>query len=182
MAAFWNVHTGFYWPNLLSFRTCFSYLRWVDYLLFSVSDLLFKNWLRRTMHSFLSQIVNNLVPRVLSYPPYRARELETLLGVGHGFPRIWEITNKRFRGEGPESMRFVSTEWDRSVTQMKLCSSWCSWVDHERRKKCTKSFDGSESVTSCRISGCLSGILSFGTCRGNRRFAACAVKNNWVNN
>ena len=110
MAAFWKVHAGFYWPNLLSFRTCFSYLRGVDYLLFSVSDLLFENWLRRTMHGFPSQILNNLVPRVLSYPPYRARELETLVGVGHGSPRIWEITNKRFRGEGPESVRFVSTE------------------------------------------------------------------------
>lgn len=39
MTAFWKVHTGFYWPNLFSFRTCFS--GDVDYLLFSVSGLLF---------------------------------------------------------------------------------------------------------------------------------------------
>ena len=41
----------------------------------------------------------NLVPRVLSYPPYGARERETLENAGHVSPRIWEITNKRF-GEG----------------------------------------------------------------------------------
>ena len=42
--------------------------------------------------------VVNLVPRVLSYPPYRARERETLENAGHVSPRIWEITNKRFWG------------------------------------------------------------------------------------
>ena len=40
----------------------------------------------------------NLVPRVLSYPPYRARERETLENAGHVSPRIWEITNKWFGG------------------------------------------------------------------------------------
>ena len=40
----------------------------------------------------------NLVPRVLSYPPYGARERETLENAGHVSPRIWEITNKRFGG------------------------------------------------------------------------------------
>ena len=43
----------------------------------------------------------NLVPRVLSYPPYGARESkerETLENDGHVSPRIWEITRKRFGG------------------------------------------------------------------------------------
>jgi len=40
----------------------------------------------------------NLVPSVLSYPPYGARERETLENAGHVSPRIWEITNKRFGG------------------------------------------------------------------------------------
>ena len=43
-------------------------------------------------------VVCNLVPRVLSYPPYGAREKETLENAGHVSPRIWEITNKRFGG------------------------------------------------------------------------------------
>ena len=40
----------------------------------------------------------NLVPRVLSYPPYGARERETLENAGHVSPRIWAITNKQFGG------------------------------------------------------------------------------------
>ena len=40
----------------------------------------------------------NLVPRVLSYPPYGARERETLENAGHVSPRIWEIMSKRFGG------------------------------------------------------------------------------------
>ena len=38
------------------------------------------------------------VPRVLSYPPYEARERETLENAGYVSPRIWEIKNKRFGG------------------------------------------------------------------------------------
>ena len=46
-------------------------------------------------------IVDNLVSRVLSYPPYGARERKTLENASHVSPRIWEITNKRFgRGAG----------------------------------------------------------------------------------
>ena len=56
----------------------------------------------------------NLVPRVLSYPPYGARGRETLENAGHVFPRIWEITNKRFGGGAGKCeiclYRFVSTE------------------------------------------------------------------------
>ena len=50
---------------------------------------------------FFFSIVNlvfNLVPRVLSYPPYGARERETLENAGYVSPRIWEIKNKRFGG------------------------------------------------------------------------------------
>ena len=36
----------------------------------------------------------DLVPRVLSYPSYGARERETLENAGHVSPRIWEIKNK----------------------------------------------------------------------------------------
>ena len=42
--------------------------------------------------------LSNLAPRVLSYPPYGARERETLENAGQVSPRIWEITNKRFGG------------------------------------------------------------------------------------
>ena len=40
----------------------------------------------------------NLIPRVLSYPPYGARERETLEDADLVSPRIWEITNKRVGG------------------------------------------------------------------------------------
>ena len=45
----------------------------------------------------------NFVPRVLSYPPYGARQRETLENAGHVSPRIWEITNKRFGGGASNS-------------------------------------------------------------------------------
>ena len=62
-----------------------------------------------------------LVPRVLSYTPYGAGERETLENAGHVSPRIWEITNKRFRG-GEVSVRFVPTERKQDSAAMKLCT------------------------------------------------------------
>ena len=50
-------------------------------------------------------------------------------------------------GEGQVSVRFVSTERRQVSAARKLCTK------PDRRKQCRKSFD-SESVTSCRISGC----------------------------
>ena len=41
---------------------------------------------------------NNLVPRVLSYPPPGARERETLENASHVSPRIWEITKDDMEG------------------------------------------------------------------------------------
>ena len=59
--------------------------------------------------------LSNLVPRVLSYPPYGARERETLGNAGHVSPRIWEITNKRFGG-GAGKCEILSLQCvDRSV-------------------------------------------------------------------
>ena len=59
--------------------------------------------IRTTINSNLqcNNIACNLVPRVLSYPPYGTRERETLENAGHVSPRIWEITNLRF-GEGTD--------------------------------------------------------------------------------
>ena len=45
-----------------------------------------------------TQGCRNLVPKVLSCPPYGARERQTLENIGH-MSRIWKITSKRF-GEG----------------------------------------------------------------------------------
>ena len=42
----------------------------------------------------------NLVPRVLSYPPYGARERETLENAGHVPPRNWEIYKQTIWGRG----------------------------------------------------------------------------------
>ena len=42
----------------------------------------------------------NLVPRVLSYPPYGARERETLENAGHVPPRNWEIYKQTSWGRG----------------------------------------------------------------------------------
>ena len=71
----------------------------------------------------LIKFMDNLVPRVLSYPPYGAseRERETLENAGHVSPRIWEITNKR-SGEGQVSVRFVYTERRQVSAAMRLCT------------------------------------------------------------
>ena len=66
----------------------------------------------------------NLVPRVLSYPPYGARERETLENACHVFPRIWEITNKLFGGgAGKCEICLYRARSDRQVSAaMKLCT------------------------------------------------------------
>ena len=56
------------------------------------------NFLHQDSRGEAATNYSNLVPRVLSYPPYGARERETLENAGHVSPRIWEITNKRFGG------------------------------------------------------------------------------------
>ena len=85
-----------------------------------------------------------------------------MVGSGHVSPTIWEITNKRF-GEGRISVRFASTKCRRRG-QRKLCIWPClkghvfysSWTSQDKTLK-RRIFD-SESITSYRISGCLSDV------------------------
>ena len=87
---------------------------------------------------------------------------ETLVGSGHVSPRIWEITNKRLGG-GADKCEFVSTK-RRRRDQWKLRIRPClkgpvfySSRTSQDKSSNAESFD-SESVTSCRISGCLSDV------------------------
>ena len=69
-------------------------------------------------------------------------------------------------GEGQVSVRLVSTERRQVNAAMKLCT----WPDQRKRNFLQNIW---------MLIGCLSAMLSFGTCNGNRGgFTVCAVKNN----
>ena len=123
----------------------------------------------------------NLVPRVLSYPPYGARERErerpwkTLLTC---LPESGRLQTNDL-GEGQVSVRFVSTERSQVSAAMKLCT----WPDLERQNKIMHKILWQRKRNFLqniwRLIGCLSAMLSFCTCNGNRGgFTVCAVKNN----
>ena len=76
-------------------------------------------------NSYLARVISmyNLVPRVLSYPPYGARERErerpwkTLVTC---LPESGRLQTNDL-GEGQVSVRFVSTERRRVSAAIKLC-------------------------------------------------------------
>ena len=69
-------------------------------------------------------------------------------------------------GEGQVSVRFVSTERRQVNVAMKLCT----WPDQRKHNFLQNIW---------MLIRCLSAMLSFGTCNGNRGgFTVCAVKNN----
>ena len=83
---------------------------------------------------------------------------ETLVGFGHVTPRIWEITNKRLGGGADKCEICLSKR--RRRDQWKPCLKGTVFYSSRTSQDKTsnaESFD-SESVTSCRISGCLSDV------------------------
>ena len=119
----------------------------------------------------------NLVPRVLSYLPYRARQRETLENTGHVSPRIREITNKRFgRGAGKCQICLYRA-------QTGQCSHQTVYVTRSRTRKIMHKVLWQPKRNFLQniwmLIGCLSAMLSFGTCDGHLGgFTVCAVKNN----
>ena len=118
MTAFWKVHTGFCWPNLLSFRTCFS--GDVDYLLFSVSGLLFHGVGR---NYFLS----------LSYAAY--------------FQDLTETHNKRVPVTlGCKQLFWLPFKWNEQV----LMNTYFPPELQKKSIKRKPSFEESSSITAFR--------------------------------
>ena len=81
-------------------------------------------------------------------------------------------------GEGQVSVRFVSTERSQVSAAMKLCTR----PDLERQNKIMHKILWQQKRNFLQniwmLMGCLSVMLSFGTCNGNRGgFTVCAVKN-----
>ena len=119
----------------------------------------------------------NLGPRILSYLPYGARERETLENAGHVSPRIWEITNKRFGGVAGKCEICLYRAYTVSWLHWPVYWTW-SWTPKIMHKilwqqKCNF------LQNIWMLIGCLSAMLSFGTCNGNRGgLSVCAVKNN----
>ena len=105
----------------------------------------------------LTRIVINLVPRFSLLPVERP-----WLGLVTCLPESGRLQTNDF-GEGRISVRFVSKK-RRRRGQCKLCIRPClkgpvfySSRTSQEKTSSAESFD-SESVTSCRISGCLSDV------------------------
>ena len=79
-------------------------------------------------------------------------------------------------GEGQVTVRFVSTERRQVSVAIELCTwSWMRNMMHKVLWQRKRNF----LQNILMLIGCLSAMLSFGTCNGNRGgFTVCAVKNN----
>ena len=119
----------------------------------------------------------NLVPRVLSYPPYGARERETLENAGHVPPRNWEIYKQTIGGGAGkcEICLYRVSTGQCSHETVYLTWSWTPQIIH----KILWQWKRNSLQNIWMLNGCLSAMLSFGTCNGNRAgFTVSAVKIN----
>ena len=98
--------------------------------------------------------------------PHGARERETLGNAGHVSPRIWEITKKRFGGGAGkcEICLYRAYTGQRSHQTVYLTWSWTRKIMHKVLRQRKRNFLQNISM----LIGCLSAMLSFGTCDGNR--------------
>ena len=130
---------------ILAFILCFRFRICVSLLGFG-----FHFWVLWSVFS-LSATIYQPRSQVLS-PTCR----ETLVGFAHVSPRIWEITNKRLGGGADKCEICLSKR--RRRDQWKPCLKgpvfYSSRTSQDKTSN-AESFD-SESVTSCRIPGCLS--------------------------
>ena len=99
-----------------------------------------------------------------------------MVGSGHVSPRIWEITNKRLGGGADKCENCLyKAQTSKSVATVYLTLSKraCFFSSRTSQDKTSnaESFD-SESVTFCRISGCLSDVA-----KEIADSTTCAVKN-----
>ena len=100
-----------------------------------------------------------------SYPLYESRERETLENAGHVSPRIWEITNKRFGGGAGNKCEiciYRAYTGQCSHQTVYLTWSWTRKIMHKVLWQRKRNF----LQNIWMLIGCLTAMLSFGTCNG----------------